>query len=309
VILTITLNPAVDKTIKVNNLTLGHVNRIVSSRQDAGGKGINVSKMIQVLGDESTAFAVIGGDTGAYIKSEVESMGINFEYVELEKATRTNIKIVDDRNQVYTDLNSSGSHIDINVKGRVDHALEKLIQNDTLVVLSGSAHNGFGVAYYHNLIKWANAHGARVILDADGDLLKEAIEAKPYLVKPNIHELEKLTGKTLATQEDVISASQCILDKGVTYVVVSMGEEGALCMCQDGVYSIKGMKVPVKSTVGAGDSMVAGLAVGIHKNLEIQEIFKLGSVSATSAVMTEGSSAGRIEDIEQLKTQIRVTQL
>ncbi len=121
--------------------------------------------------------------------------------------------------------------------------------------------------------------------------------------------LEKLTGKTLSTQEDVISASQSILDKGVTYVVVSMGEEGALCMSKDAIYSIKGMKVSVKSTVGAGDSMVAGLAVGIHKNLSIEETFMLGSVSATSAVMTEGSSAGRIEDIEQLKTMIRVTQL
>lgn len=305
-ILTITLNPAVDKTIKVHNLTLGHVNRIESSRQDAGGKGINVSKMIQVLGGESTAFAVIGGRAGAYIKSEIESMGIPFEYVELEQETRTNIKIVDDLNKMYTDLNSQGAHIDETAKKRVDKALEKLIQKDTLVVLSGSAHNGFGRAYYHNVIKWANEQGARVILDADGDLLKEAIAAKPYLVKPNIHELEKWAGKPLTTQEAVIDAAKSIVKKGVKYVVVSMGEDGAICISEEATYIAGGMKVPVKSTVGAGDSMVAGLAMGVHQNRGMEETFKWAVASGTAAVMTEGSSAGKREDIDRLKAVLEI---
>lgn len=308
-ILTITLNPAVDRTIKVTNMKLGHVNRIESARQDAGGKGINVSKMVQVLGAESTAFAVIGGETGAYIKREVESMGIPFRYVELDHETRTNIKIVDDINRVYTDLNSQGAHIDEATRMLVDEALKKMIQEDTLVVLSGSAHNGFAVDYYRNIIQQANAKGAKVILDADGDLLKEAIEAKPYLVKPNIHELEKLAGRALETRESIIEASHEILDKGVQYVVVSMGEEGALCISKEYVYFSQGLQVPVKSTVGAGDSMVAGLAVGIHQKVSMDKTFKLASASATAAVMSEGSSAGKKEDIEWLKERIVVKNL
>ena len=296
-ILTVTLNPAVDRTIYLNNFVTGQVNRVVGSRQDAGGKGINVSKSIRALGGSSTAFAVLGGQNGEYITHSVASRGIELTNFEISGETRQNIKIVDLSNDQYTDINEPGPEIDSGISQKILDAILSKLQSDTVLVLSGSAAPGIAPDIYRILTEEANRRGCSVILDADDRLLAEALKAGPKLVKPNIHELEALVGKTLATYPEIIDAAFGILEQGVGAVVVSMGKDGAIWVDRQQAFHIESMNVTVKSTVGAGDAMVAALALGLDTGLNPEETMRLAAASSAASVKAEGSDSGTIGEI------------
>lgn len=309
-ILTVTLNPAVDRTIYLNNLTVGQVNRVIGSRQDAGGKGINVSKSITALGGKSIAFAVLGGQNGEYIARNVAARGIELTEFRIDGETRQNIKIVDLSNDAYTDINEPGPELNGGSSERIQEAILSRLTAGTVLVLSGSAAPGIAPDIYRRLSEEAARRGCPVILDADDRLLAEALKGRPRLVKPNIHELEALVGRTLNGFAEIVEAAFGILSEGAGAVVVSMGKEGAIWVDRQQAFHIESMNVTVKSTVGAGDAMVAALALGLETGLEPEETMRLAAASSAASVKAEGSDCGTVgENLIEASKHLKITRL
>ena len=306
-IITVTLNPALDKTIEIDDFKIDNVNRIVSTRVDAGGKGINVSKVIKELKSKSIALGFLGGSSGNQIKNYLDDITIDNNFLPLKGETRTNTKIFDKVNNTHTDINESGPSLSeediINIKEKIMEICKK----DSLVVLSGSVPSGVSTSIYGDMIKDIKNKGGKVILDAEGELLMQGIKAGPYLVKPNIEELEKAFNIEINNEDELIKTAKRILEYGVKYVVISQGSEGSLFITNDKIAKVKGIKVKVKSTVGAGDSMVAALAIATELDYCFEEAIKLACATSTANVMTEGTQTGRLVDIEKIKKEIIIS--
>lgn len=308
-IITITLNPAIDKTISISDFKVDHVNKIESQRIDPAGKGINVSKVIKALNGESIALGIIGGETGNEIKRYLNDKGIKNDFVNVDKKTRSNLKIVDYVNHTFTDINEQGAFVnEIKQKEIVNKILE-YANKDNLLVLSGSAPGGFDKTIYKEIVEKAQAKGAKVILDASENLFLEGIKSAPYLIKPNVHELEVALNVSIENHSDIVRAARKIIELGVKLVVVSDGGNGSIFVTREEAFIAKGIKVEVKSTVGAGDSMVAAIAYGLDQKLELKDIMILASAVSTANVMTEGTQTGDLSIIESLKEKVRIEKI
>jgi len=303
-ITTITINPAVDKTIEINNFSIGNVNRVASVRLDAGGKGINVSKVIKNLGSESRAMGILSGASGKFIKGYLDGINILNDFVFTKGETRTNIKVVDMINHTNTDINEAGPEASLKDLDNVCDKVYSNITSDDIVILSGSVPSNVDKKIYGNWITKAKEKGAKAILDADGELLKYGILAGPYLVKPNIDELEGMFNKKINGVLETAKVAKSLLQYGIIIVAVSLGSEGALFVTKENTIYAHGLKVDVKSTVGAGDSMVAALAYSIEKGLSFEDTVKLSVATGAANVMTEGTKASDIKTIVELEKQV-----
>lgn len=300
-IYTVTLNPALDKTVEIPSLTVDAVNRITSMRTDPGGKGINVSKVIGKLGGNSIAAGILGGDTGRAILSALESMGLTTCFHFVEGETRTNMKIIDPEAHTNTDINEPGVTVSEEILGELLTELLGKVTEKDIVVISGSMPKGSPQDTYYTWTKAFREKGAKVILDADGELLKAGLKASPYLIKPNNHELSALTGKTLETPKELEETARSLMKEyGIEKTVVSMGGAGALYVTAGETIYAEGLKVPVGSTVGAGDSVVAALAVAEESGMSLEETVCLSTATGAANVMCSGTQAAEYEVIEKL---------
>lgn len=304
-IITVTLNPAVDKTLGINDFSIGNVNRVSTARLDAGGKGINVSKVIKNLGGKSKAVGILAGNNGRFIKDYLDSIEIENDFLFIDGETRTNIKIVDEVNHTNTDINEYGPQVSDKELDALFSKFSNIADDNLILVLSGSIPRNADKQIYKLWAGKAKENGAKVILDADGKLLKHGIESGPYIIKPNIHELEEFFGKKINGIDETVRFSKKLLDYDIEIIVVSLGEEGALFIKKDTIIWAHGIKAAVKSTVGAGDSMVAALAFAANKNYDFEEAVKLSVACGTASVMTSGTQAADLNTINELKKQVR----
>lgn len=306
---TLTLNPALDKTIIVESFRLNQLNRIKKVHKDAGGKGINVSKMLKNLGQPSRAAGFLGGAAGDYIKSEVEKMGIKTEFVETAEETRTNTKMVDPVNNTFTDLNEAGAFI---AKENITELKEKIfkdLKKDDILVLAGSIPAGVEDDIYYELIKIAAKKGVKTILDADGPLFRAGMKAAPTLIKPNEHELSLHFKEEFKDLKTMIRKAESLLDSGIEMIMLSLGKEGAVFITAAEKYKIEPLKLDVKSTVGAGDAMVAGLAYGLENKLSLEEMLKTAAACSSATLTREGTEMGSREDVARLKKAVRANKI
>ena len=316
-IYTVTLNPALDKTVEIPSLTVDAVNRITSMRTDPGGKGINVSKVIQKLGGASVAAGILGGATGRAILSALTEMGLTTLFHFVEGETRTNMKIIDPDNHTNTDINEPGVTVSEEILEKLLEELLAKVTKEDIVVISGSMPKGSPKDTYYTWTKAFREKGAKVILDADGDLLKAGLKASPYLIKlnvlkyhpflikPNNHELGALTGRALETPEEIAeTAAELMKEYGIGKVVVSMGGDGAVYVTKDKTIYAEGLKVPVGSTVGAGDSVVAALAVSEEEGKTLEETVRLSTAVGAANVMCSGTQAAEYEVVETLLPKV-----
>lgn len=308
-IITLTMNPAIDKTVEVENFGIDKVNRISNVSLDAAGKGVNVSKLTRVLGGRTKTIAFLGGKNGAFIKQSLEDERLSLVSVPVENETRINTKIVDPHNKTFTDLNEAGPEVSsenltVFVNQLISHAT-----SETMVVLTGSVPKGVPKTVYKDLIERLNGFGAKTVLDASGELFKAAIEAKPTIIKPNIHELEMYAGHKLRDDATIIQLCKRFITSGIEIVVVSQGEAGALMITKDTVLKAKGLCVDVKSTVGAGDAMVAALCYGYEKKFPLKEIFSLAIASSAAQVMIKGTQVPDLELIYKLNKNVEITEI
>ncbi len=300
-IYTVTLNPALDKTVEIPSLTIDSVNRITKMRTDPGGKGINVSKVIHKLGNKSVAAGILGGDTGNAIQSALEAMGLETSFRFVEGETRTNLKVVDPVLHTNTDINEPGVTLSEEIlKDYLGELIKKLVPGD-IMVLSGSLPKGSPKDTYQTWVKACKKAGAKVILDADGELLAEGLKASPYLIKPNDHELSALLGRTLTTPKELAKAAHELMDTyKIEKIAVSMGGAGALFVTGEETIYAEGLKVPVGSTVGAGDSVVAALAVAEETGMSLEATVRLATATGAANVMCSGTQAAEYDVIQGL---------
>lgn len=308
-IYTVTLNPALDKTATVENLRLDSVNRISELRVDPGGKGINVSKVVRELGAKTVAIALLGGHTGTMLRNMLAELGIECKVLEVEGETRTNLKIKDPALKTNTDINEPGPEVtDEQLRGMLDGLVGEVGSGD-IVVLSGSLPRGAAADTYKVWVAALKKTGAKVYLDADGDKLVRGIEAKPDLIKPNEIELGAMMGRTLDADDKIVEAARELIDGGLDRVMVSMGGAGALYVARDVTIKANPVKVPVGSTVGAGDSVVAALAYAQDKGLGLEDTMRLAMATGAANVMQSGTQAAPRELVDSLIDKVVVTKL
>lgn len=306
---TVTLNPAVDKTVEIQDFKINKVNRISSVRLDAGGKGINVSKIIKVLNGRSIATGFLAGRNGEYIKNYLDHMGIENDFLFVKGETRTNIKVVDKYNNTNTDINEPGFKISEEDLKRLEDKIFFDMNEDSILVLAGSIPANVPTSIYREWIERAKNYRAKVFLDADGELLKEGIEAGPYLIKPNLSELERLLNRNINSINDVIKSAKSLLGKGIEVVVVSLGADGAVFVEKEKAIHVGGITVEIKSTVGAGDSMVASLAFALERGYSFERAAALSVATGTANVASPGTQPPKIEDVFRYEKQVRFSYL
>lgn len=306
-IYTATLNPALDKTVEIPSLTVDRVNRITQMRTDPGGKGINVSKVIQKLGGTSIACGILGGHTGESILSSLKEMGLETFFAWEKGETRTNLKIIDPVCHTNTDINEPGITVsEETLNGLLEDLVKRTSQGD-IVVLSGSLPKGAPKDTYGTWARRLSQQGAKVFLDADGELLRNGLVASPFLIKPNNFELSGLMGRELTSVPDLKAAALELMDQyGIGQVVVSMGAEGALYVSREECIYAKGLEVPVGSTVGAGDSVVAALAYAKEQGMSLAEAARLSTATGAANVMCSGSQAAEYAVIEELLAKVEL---
>ena len=302
-VITITMNPAIDKTVEINQWIHGGLNRITCVTKDAGGKGINVSKTIKALGGESLATGFLGGQTGENIQKRINELNISNDFVFVEEETRVNTKVVEIGGCV-TELNEMGPTISDESMKLLLEVLNKYLKKETLLVLSGSVPNGVSKDIYRQITELAHKGGAKVFVDADGEVFTNALLAKPDIVKPNRLELEKYVGHRLESTEEIIESGKGLLEKGVKTVIISLGSEGAYFMDEKHTLYSPGLTVKVNSTVGAGDAMVAAFSWGLDQGLSFEECAKLAIATSAGAVTTVGTKPPEKSVVEEFLDQV-----
>ena len=303
-IVTVTMNPAIDKTIEIDRLNRGNLNRIEKIEYDAGGKGINVSKTIHELGGESIATGFLGGNAGRVIEEILDSRGIKHDFVWVDGETRTNTKVCEQDGTV-TELNEKGPEVTPEQLTNLLEKLDDLADDNVLFILAGSIPGNMEKDIYARIIERVHKKGAKVLLDADGELFRKGLEQKPDMIKPNQWEIEELQGFFHGVSDKkLINVAEKMQTEGIDTVVISLGKNGALFVC--GSYVAKGMplKVDVHSTVGAGDAMVAAMAYSFEKKMEPRETARLCMAVSAGAVMTVGTKPPEKQLVKQLMKRV-----
>lgn len=303
-IITMTLNPALDKTVYIPDFAVDKVNRVQSIHLDPGGKGINVCKVVNALGGKSLAMGILGGGIGRYLKERLDELGVENDFLFIEGDTRTNLKVVDEKNKTYTDINEPGPTVDAAVLLALEEKLFARVGKGDIVVFAGGAPGGVPDDLLKAWTERCKELGAYVYADLDGPLLTETVKATPYMVKPNDAELSRLLGRPMENTQDLISGALELAGRGIGLVVVSLGAKGAI-FCRDGeLLAAENLKVDVRSTVGAGDSMLAAFAWCQDAGLDWKEAVAWAMATANAKVTEEGSSPPSLAKVEELHSRV-----
>jgi tagatose 6-phosphate kinase len=307
-ITTVTLNPAIDKTITTSSLLSGQVNRSESVKNIAGGKGINVTKVLRQYGNSVCALGFLGGYTGRFIEEYVEGLGAESFFTRIAGETRTSINVLSGDGYV-TEILEPGPVITEEEKEQFLQTYRKKIAGSEFVVLSGSAPKGLPTDIYAQLIALADEQKIRTVLDTNGELLVEGVKAKPFLIKPNTKELEYLTGRKLREGSEIKEAALQLASEGIAHVLVSMGEKGMLYATEGKCLFAKAPKVKALNTVGSGDSAVAAAVMALQQGTSMEDTLRLCvAISAANTTTLENAVIPK-EYAAELLIQIQVTEL
>lgn len=308
-IITVSMNPAIDKTVEIDALQPGGLNRIQKVEYDAGGKGINVSKTIHELGGESIATGFLGGNAGKTIENVLNEKKIKNDFIWVDGETRTNTKVFEKSGAV-TELNEPGPVITNEQITELMTKLKGYAAEDVLFILAGSIPAGVDKYVYAEIIHAVHEKGAKVLLDADGDLFRNSLAAGPDIIKPNRAELEEYAGIDYrASDEELLGLARELRSRGIDTVAVSMGKSGAMLVSSDSEVRCPALSVKAHSTVGAGDAMVAALAYSWDKGLDGEETIRLCMATSAGAVTTIGTKPPTRELVEQLKEQVIIERI
>jgi len=305
-IYTITLNPALDRTIWLDELKQDDTNRILKEEKYAGGKGIDVSRVLFNFGVPNVALGFVGGFAGLEIEGLLINEGVNFDFIRISEETRTNIIINTNNNQII--ISAKGPNIP---PFELTKLIEKInnLDNPSYVVISGSLPEGLKPAVYAKIIDMAKSKSATVVLDTDGDVLKFNISQKPDIIKPNRHELSRVVGRDVKTIEDAVIAAKEINRMGVRIVLVSLGKDGIVYVSQNAIMHATPPTVKVVNTIGAGDSAVAGFIYAKHMGFSDEEALKYAVATGTATTLKPGTALATLEDAVAIKEQVKLRYL
>lgn len=308
-IATVTLNPAIDQTVFIPNFAAGQVNRVSRAQSDAGGKGVNVASFLADFGCAVSVTGFLGANNTQLFERLFAEKQIENRFVRIAGDTRTGIKIINDVTQETTDINFPGQTPNAEHVRALFQVVKSLTADCQWFVLAGSIPAGVDANIYAELIDAITQKGRAVALDTSGDSFRRAIGRKPSLIKPNIHELEELTGRPLRTQAEILQAAQRLLDGGIECVIVSMGADGAIFMDARERMLATPPSVPVVSTVGAGDAMVSGTVAGKIRQLPLAECARLATAFSLCAISRVGAGLPDAATLQKFQEHVVITAL
>ncbi len=308
-IVSLTLNPAVDKTLFVHALTLGEVNRVEHSQLDPGGKGINVSRMVHRLGWPTMALGFLAGHMGLIAEGALDRERVHHHFTWIPGETRLNVIVVDEAGGTSTNLYDCGPAVPPADLDTLRADLARWLSGCRVLVAAGSLPPGVPEDVYAAIIRDATARGVTTILDADGPALRFGLAGRPNVIKPNVTEAEALLGRRLVGLPAVIAAARELLDRGPRTVIVSMGAAGSICATRERVLHALAPSVERRSTVGSGDSLVAGIAVALASGKDLTEGLRVGTAAGAATAMTPGTHLGTREEINQLIAAVEIREL
>jgi len=304
-IYTITLNPALDRTLWIKKLREDDSNRIEKERRYAGGKGIDVSRVLSAFGVRNKALGFVGGFAGEELTGRLLNEGISCDFIKISNETRTNIIVNDMSKGTQIEFNAAGPEIKPYELMKMIHMIEKL-EKPEIVVISGSLPPGAHPEIYRKIIEIAKSRKAWVILDTDGDALKTGIQGLPNAIKPNTHELSRLVGKELNNLDEIVDAANKVHEQGVENVIVSMGAKGMILIGERDRFLASPPQVKVINTIGAGDSAVAGFVYGLVSGKSLKDCLIYAVAAGTATTLRPGTALCLKDDFMKLIPEIKL---
>jgi len=307
-IATVTPNPCIDLSVQVEDLLKDDANRVTEFKKYAGGKGICVSRVLKRLGEDPLTITMLGGHSGREVRHLLDHEGVRTWVVAIRSETRSNVIIYEKDDRSLTRLHMRGPSAEPMEIEELEGLIRGLPPRIRFVSLGGSLLRGFREDFYSRVIADLRERGIKVAFDADGEDLKDGLEAKPFMIKPNQFELARLVGRELRGRDEVVEAAREIVERGVELVVVSLGADGAVAV--NGDRAVSAVPPPIKgkkSTVGAGDSMVAAIVFQFSRGVaELGEILALGVAAGTATALTPGTELCYPEDVYRLVEKVEV---
>lgn len=305
-IVTVTLNPAIDQTVQVANFRANSVNFGQAMQFDAGGKGVNVASFLADYGHPVTATGFLGTENQEPFQKLFREKKIVDEFIRIPGYTRIGIKIADEANQQTTDINMPGQGPTVEAVEQFFRKLHQLAAVNDCFVLAGTLPPGVPDTLYAEIITYLKRKEKLIVLDSRNDALAHAVKAAPQIIKPNIDELKELVGQPLRRLESIQQAAKQLLQHGIRLVIVSLGEKGAMFVNQQETFLVQPPAVTVKSTVGAGDAMVAGLVAGKSQQLSLPDCARLATAFAVGTITRIGPNLPPLSMINQYLHQVQI---
>lgn len=308
-ILTITPNPAVDRVYFVDNLRIGEVNRPADTSFTAGGKGLNVARVANIIGSSVAASGFLGGYNGEFIRSEIKKLGIADAFLSIDKDTRICINITDRSTGESTELLEPGPKLEIAEYERFYEHLKKLAPLYDVVTISGSTPAGAPEDFYSKCVRIINEAEKTAIADTSGKSFTAALKEKPFMVKPNQYELASYLGQEITNDKQCADALMSLAEAGVTLPAVSLGKDGCMALCDGRLLRFYSPKVSVVNTVGSGDSFIAGTAAGLDRGMSQKDALKLAMACGTANTQFMATGTVTRDLVESYYKQIEVKEL
>ena len=294
-IYTITFSPSLDYTMEIDDIKIGEINRSKKERMVAGGKGVNVSVMLKNLGENSVALGFVGGFIGEYIQKFLDEKMIETDFVKIKGNSRINVKLF---GKTETAINGVGGDISNENINELLRKTLKLLENDYLII-SGNVPSNLPPYIYELILSYIRTPNVKVVIDCQKLLLKNTLKYKPFLIKPNKKELEEYFGESLDSLEQIKEKCKILQNEGAKNVIVSMGSEGAFMLSQDGQeIFVKAPEIMLKSSVGAGDALIAGFVYEYERTNDFEKALKYGVASGSAT--TQNEYLATKEEVEKL---------
>ena len=307
-ITTICLNPCFDKTVNVDRLLPGQVNRIRDARVDLGGKGINVAVVAKRLGLDVQCIGIMGENGSADLTAMMDREQLKHRFLTVPGSVRTNMKVCSLDGQGVTELNEPGTLLSVEAISQFTDIARESTADSEMIVLTGSLPPGCPEGTYRDLM--VALQGKKCILDTEGKELELAAKgACPFLIKPNLREMEATLGIELRTMRTIRDAALLFIRLGVQHAVVSMGAMGAMYISADKTLFAPALRVDTKSTVGAGDAMIGGMLLGYEVEKDMAKALRYGIAAGAASVMTEGTQLIVKSDFDHLLDQVKVQEV
>lgn len=307
-IVTVTLNPAIDQTIEVDRFVEGDTNRVTSMRLELGGKGINVARGLKELGYEPLAMGFAPGDMGRVIEDQLRDMGIGVDFTYIAGETRTNVTIIDREHQRHTTLSAKGPNVTGDDLRHLYANIDRRLRRDTWLVIAGSLPPPCTGEVYRILIEHAEKNGALSALDADGPIVRDVLDrgGRPTLIKVNADELGRIYGDPVTTEDEVFEAAETVRALGIPVVIVTRGAQGAIALTMEADYRVRIPDIDVVSARGAGDAFLAGLLLGLRRGESWEPALVRAGAAGAACCLTPTNSPPRSMDMDRMQTGIVV---
>lgn len=292
-ILTVTMNPAIDKIYFVDDFKLNNVHRSKDCIASAGGKGINVARVAKLIGEDVAVTGFLGGGSGQFIRDKIKELGLIDRFVEIDDETRTCINIIDNKNNTTSEVLELGPTITPEQSEKFLNSFSKMISDVDIVTLCGSLPKGLNKNFYGKLIDICKAQNKKVLLDTSGEAFMYGVKKLPYMVKPNEDEIRAIYTGSVDTATGIIKAIKWLSKEGIEFPVVSLGKAGSIASYKNNIYKVTFPPVKTVNTVGSGDSFIAGFAVGLARGLSCEEVLKYAT--ACGSANTQYEQTGYVE--------------